>query len=113
MSLPIGTILIWHGSVATIPAGFVLCDGTNGTPDLRDKFVIGAGGSLAPGATGGTETHTHTVTTIGHFHTLPSGNSFAIGTDLQNKTTTVAPSGSADARSHIPPYMAFCYIMRV
>jgi microcystin-dependent protein len=37
--------LIWSGSVATIPAGFQLCDGTNGTPDLRSRFVYGAGAS--------------------------------------------------------------------
>jgi len=42
VSLPAGIILMWSGLVATIPAGFVLCDGNNGTPDLRDKFIVGA-----------------------------------------------------------------------
>jgi microcystin-dependent protein len=41
--VPVGTILIWSGSIATIPLGFHLCDGTNGTPDLRSRFVYGAG----------------------------------------------------------------------
>ena len=44
--VPSGTIAIWRGSVATIPAGWVLCDGTNGTPDLRSRFVYGAGGDV-------------------------------------------------------------------
>lgn len=42
-------IVIWSGAVVDIPAGWALCDGNNGTPDLRDKLVIGAGGSLNPG----------------------------------------------------------------
>ena len=61
-SLPVGLIMMWSGSVASIPAGWALCDGQNGTPDLTDRFVIGAGGDLAPGATGGSSTHTHTAT---------------------------------------------------
>lgn len=56
--LPSGVILMWSGSVATIPAGFGLCDGTNSTPDLRDRFVIGAGAAQSPGATGGSSTST-------------------------------------------------------
>ena len=38
-----GTIVIWSGTIANIPTGWQLCDGTNGSPDLRDKFVVGAG----------------------------------------------------------------------
>ena len=44
--VPSGTIAIWRGSVATIPAGWVLCNGANGTPDLRSRFVYGAGGDV-------------------------------------------------------------------
>jgi len=40
--VPIGGIILWSGTVASIPASWQLCDGTNGTPDLRDKFVVGA-----------------------------------------------------------------------
>lgn len=58
-SLPAGCILMWHGLLANIPAGFVLCDGQNGTPDLRSKFVKGAAAAANPGATGGSATHTH------------------------------------------------------
>lgn len=37
-----GMIIMWSGSISTIPDGWFLCDGSNGTPDLRDKFVVGA-----------------------------------------------------------------------
>lgn len=61
-----GVIVIWAGSEASIPSGFVLCNGSNGTPDLRSRFVIGAGSTYSVGDTGGANTisslpsHTHT-----------------------------------------------------
>jgi hypothetical protein len=60
-----GMILLWSGSVGSIPSGWVLCDGANSTPDLRDKFIVGAGSTYAVGATGGSPnaivvTHDHT-----------------------------------------------------
>lgn len=48
-----GMIVLWSGAEGAIPTGWVLCDGTNSTPDLRDRFVVGAGTSYAVGATGG------------------------------------------------------------
>jgi hypothetical protein len=62
-----GMIVIWSGSVASIPTGWVLCDGTNGTPDLRDKFVLGAGGSAAVASSGGAVSKT-TTSSGGHSH---------------------------------------------
>jgi len=67
-SFPSGGIILWSGSVASIPSGWYLCDGNNSTPDLRDKFVVGAGSTYAVGATGGSPdavllNHTHTGTT--------------------------------------------------
>lgn len=86
-----GIIAMWSGSIGTIPTGWVLCDGTNGTPDLRDKFIIGARqdnantastnvtGSLT--STGGSKdaivvshTHTATVTDPGHTHSSSNTN---------------------------------------
>lgn len=89
-----GIIIMWSGT--TLPSGWTLCDGTNGTPDLRNKFVIGAGGTLNPGETGrptpaGTEeyqikptatvtigSHRLTIQEIAHSHSYndytPSGN---------------------------------------
>jgi hypothetical protein len=59
-----GMIVMWSGAVATIPTGYVLCDGTNATPDLRNRFVMGAGSTYSPGNTGGSAdavnvTHNH------------------------------------------------------
>jgi len=67
--LPSGCIIQWSGSTTAIPAGWHLCDGTSGTPDLRDRFIVGAGYSYAPGAVGGTATPTLTTSTAGaHAH---------------------------------------------
>jgi microcystin-dependent protein len=76
--IPAGLISLWSGSTASIPSGWLLCDGSNGTPDLRNRFVVGAGSTYAVGATGGsadaivvshTHTATSTVTDPGHLHT--------------------------------------------
>jgi hypothetical protein len=50
---PSGGIIMWSGSIASIPTGFALCNGSSGTPDLRDRFIVGAGSTYAPGNTGG------------------------------------------------------------
>jgi len=66
-----GMIIIWSGSVANIPTGFVLCNGQNSTPDLRNRFVVGAGSNYNPGDTGGSAdatlvSHSHTVNNHTH-----------------------------------------------
>ena len=77
--IPSGLISMWSGSVATIPSGWKLCDGTSGTPDLRGRFIVGAGGDYSPAATGGSATQTLTSTNIpAHTHTF-SGVSSASG----------------------------------
>lgn len=60
-TVPIGIISLWYGSVATIPGGWKLCDGTNSTPDLRDRFVMGAGSTYIVNATGLFTTGTSTT----------------------------------------------------
>ena len=60
-AIPTGLISIWYGAVDSIPDGWALCDGTNGTPDLRDRFVLGAGSKYGVGAKGGEEAVTLTV----------------------------------------------------
>lgn len=52
-SIPSGTVLTWYGALGNIPSGFVICDGSNGTPDLRNRFVVGAGSDYTVGDTGG------------------------------------------------------------
>lgn len=68
-SIPKGTILPWYGKSSDIPDGFALCDGTKGTPDLRNRFLVGAGSNYALGDTGGEDQVTLTGTQIGnHYH---------------------------------------------
>ena len=102
--VPTGCILIWSGAANAIPSGFVLCDGSNSTPDLRNKFVVGASNSsgdttypgVSPGATGGsadavTVSHSHnhnlsgnTNNTGNHSHNI-SGNSNNTGGHSHNR----------------------------
>jgi len=44
---------MWSGSIGSIPAGYVICNGSNGTPDLRDSFIVGSGNTYGVGNTGG------------------------------------------------------------
>ena len=95
-----GMIIMWSGTIATIPTGWLLCNGSNSTPDLRDKFIIGAtadsGGAAktnvtgTPTQTGGSKdaslpSHTHTATSTvtdpGHFHSYGEGQRTQVGED--------------------------------
>ena len=58
-SIPAGIIVMWSGLLSNIPSGWHLCDGTSGTPDLREKFIKGSAAGVNPGVTGGSNTHTH------------------------------------------------------
>jgi len=53
VNVPSGGIIVWSGAISAIPSGYLLCNGTNGTPNLQDSFIVGAGNSYAAGATGG------------------------------------------------------------
>ena len=65
--IPFGAIMLWSGSVGSIPTGWALCDGiTAGTPDLRGQFVVGAGATYSPDDTGGTSSIVLPATTGGH-----------------------------------------------
>lgn len=95
---PVGAIAIWSGSIVSIPANWHLCDGTGGTPDLRNRFVIGAGGTYAVGAAGGSTTkdlsHTHTQNVTGsessHTHTQGNTGSESAHTHTQGNTGSEA-----------------------
>jgi hypothetical protein len=91
-------ICIWNGSVASIPSGWHLCDGRNSyTPDLRGRFVVGAGGTYTVGATGGASavTSAGTVTIGGHAVTTGEIPNHAHGgiTDNYNPTNTSGRAG--------------------
>lgn len=77
--VPLGAIAVWHGDPRRIPAGWRLCDGTGDTPDLRGRFVLGAGAGIEPEGPGDTHTHPVTLKVAGrtdehgaHEHGLPA-----------------------------------------
>ena len=78
--VPVGGIVIWSGSIVSIPANWHLCDGSGGTPDLRGRFIIGSGLSYATGDNGGAaalnlqHSHTSTSPTDAKTHTHPQGS---------------------------------------
>lgn len=94
--VPTGVIVMWSGSILTIPSGWLLCNGTSGTPDLRDRFVVGAGSSYVVGATGGSAN----ATLVSHSHTFSgsgsgSGNTgSALGTHTHTYSGTTASDGT-------------------
>lgn len=67
--VPKGSIIPWYGQIKDIPGGFALCDGKNGTPDLRNRFLVGAGNIYGLGNTGGADSVKLSGTQIGnHYH---------------------------------------------
>ena len=120
--VPTGIISMWSGSIASIPSGWVICDGTNSTPDLRDKFIVGAGSTYAVGATGGsTSTDAHTLTIAempSHTHTGQLGGGPRADGDNQKEVgsgTTTGATGGGGSHTHtgtLPPYYSLAYIMK-
>ena len=141
-AVPAGGIIIWYGSTASIPTGWFLCNGQLAgsftTPDLRDRFVVGAGSTYAVNASGGSAnailvSHTHTFTGTAlatHLHgsgvaTGGGGGAFPVanGAPEVNQINTSAVSagtpagtnsteGSSATNANLPPYYALCYIMK-
>lgn len=141
-AVPAGGIIMWSGSQESIPTGWVLCDGNNSTPDLRNRFVLGAGNSYSVGATGGSKdaivvSHTHTATSTvtdpGHVHAEQAGEGYKAGvnnyagnanynTSSRYNTasattgitvaTAIASTGSSGTDANLPPYYALCFIMK-
>jgi len=138
-TVPSGLIAIWSGSTGSIPSGWLLCNGANGTPDLRNSFVLGAGNTYAVGATGGSTdaivvSHTHAATSVvsdpSHSHTFNvnnSGTSYGGGPVIPGSgstygtnpattgitvATTNATAGVSGSGANMPPYYALAYIMK-
>lgn len=133
-SFPSGGIIIWSGSSAAIPSGWLLCNGASGTPDLRNRFVVGATDTYAVGATGGSADavvvdHTHSINDPGHNHVTLTNK----GTSQQNEggdagggyqgplnqtsttsttSITINNTGVSGTNANLPPYYALCYIMK-
>ncbi len=111
-----GMIVIWSGAISAIPAGWVICDGANGTPDLTDKFVIhadaDAAGTHDVGDTGGSHTHTHTQNHLHSWTGVTPAHASGCGCGVAAANTTNAATGNGSATTHTPPYYALAYIMK-
>ena len=100
--VPRGSVILWHGASDAIPKGWAICDGTQGTPDLRDRFVIGAGGKYGLEAKGGAESATPEVragkattgVSVQNASVAVTTGSAKTGATVQNTTltTTTMPS---------------------
>lgn len=133
-----GLIVLWSGAIVDIPNGWALCDGNNGTPDLRNRFIVGAGDIYNPGAAGGSNTHNHTGTTDVAYDSydgetsedndcLESGDYLDSSPeypdmDFCTQGHTHWYYGDTDGHDHVlyvnnenhlPPYYALAYIMKL
>ena len=108
-----GMIMLWHGSVATIPSGWHVCDGTMGTPNLVNKFVLGAKAAPPPNISGGLANHVHDFTGDGHDHEIPGGTGIESGINFYPYTSHDQAVGTTDSESSYPPYYTLCYIMKL
>lgn len=94
-TMPSGGIIMWSGSVASIPSGWVICDGTNSTPDLRDRFVVGAGDGYSVDDTGGSANTTLGTSNLpAHSHNF-SGNTSGAGDHRHNLTFGTSNGGNS------------------
>lgn len=131
-AIPSGGIIMWTGG--SIPSGWYLCDGSNGTPDLRDRFIVGSGSTYSVGNTGGSKdavvvSHSHSINDPGHAHTLPwswPGGSYGASTQVRIDSypysypstnsavtgITVNSAGSSGTNANLPPYYALAFIMK-
>ena len=101
-SFPAGGIIMWSGSIASIPSGWALCDGTGGTPNLTDRFVVGAGSSYAVGDTGGSDTTTLSEANLpAHTHSFSATTSTG-GAHTHNLNINYQPGYIADAFYNSP-----------
>ncbi|MBW3015323.1 hypothetical protein KY330_02800 [Candidatus Woesearchaeota archaeon] len=116
--LPIGTISPFY--LSTCPEGWSLADGTDGTPDLRDRFIVGAGSSYALGDTGGEDYHTLTIAEMpSHTHiynqVVQPGSAWWVGSGGVTtglSSTASGPAGGSAAHENRPPFYALIYCMK-
>lgn len=129
-SIKRGMIMMWYGNVNDVPNGWAICNGSNGTPDLRDRFVIGAGSNYGLGWTGGETSHTLSVNEMpSHQHISPwgecggfdppwgkYGNADLYGSgdsDDDNYWGYTSPTGGGQAHNNMPPYYGLYFIMKL
>lgn len=122
--IPVGGIIMWSGSVASIPTGWALCNGQNGTPDLRDRFIVGAGSTYSPNDVGGVASvtltveqmpaHTHNATARTFSSSQGGGNPYPFVGHPPSSGGSISldTQGGSQPHENRPPYYALAYIMR-
>jgi len=118
--VPSGVISPFNGPESDVPDGWTLCDGKDGSPDLRDRFVVGAEGSYGKGDKGGKESvtldesqipeHNHGIKANDNTNSDNPSLTSTYGTSRTNYTETAGGGGSHENR---PPFYALAYIMRL
>ena len=120
-SVPAGTIVIWSGASTEIPEEWALCDGTNGTPDLRGRFILGESNNHPVGESGGSEEVTLTVKQLPAHRFEPiltnavgkENSTLACGNGVQSSRFNGAYLGNNQPHPNMPPYYTLCYIMKL
>lgn len=125
--IPSGLIAMWSGATNNIPSGWVLCNGSNGAPDLRDRFIVGAGNTYSVGDSGGSNTVALTLKQMpnhNHEYTIKVHSTTFVGSErdivIPNKSTSLQRidvqstsfSGEGKPHENRPPYYALCFIMK-
>lgn len=115
--VPTGGIIMWSG--ASVPGGWSLCDGTNSTPDLRDRFIVSSGSVYSIGDTGGVNSVTLTVDQIpAHTHAITAVNDGSPSVPYSSPRSASASeidsgsTGGGQSHENRPPYYALAFIMK-
>lgn len=108
-----GLIFGWTGNPAFLPDGFVLCDGNNGTPDMRDRFVVGALDVYSVGEKNGVSVHVHSFTSDLHSHVRTPGTGFGAGGSLGRFLDNQADTGTTEQGDLTPRFYALCFLMKL
>jgi hypothetical protein len=104
--VPLGGIIAYHGAVEAIPPGWALCDGTNGTPDLRGRFIRGSAPALPAGITGGA-VGTVTEGAGGHAHVGVTGDTLLTPAHLPAHNHTVGIRDFSETHSPGPAVQGY------
>lgn len=108
-----GLIFGWTGNPLFLPDGYVLCDGTNGTPDMRDRFVVGALDVYSVGEKNGVSIHVHSFTSDLHSHTRSAGPDLQAGPSIRQTPSANVDTGTTDPADGTPAFYAICFLMKL